>query len=170
MPQNKPLSLGVGAWTLVSDEGGDTELSCGGQVVRALAAVTLLIGDAVYISGDGTVTKDAVTGNHLKLAGIVVGGRAFGRTAIQRAADVGSQAALATQEVYVCILGLCYGVAQAAIAAGAYVKPDVTTAGRVLTATITTDVAAGDTGRIIGRAWQAAAGAASKLLILVVHI
>lgn len=167
MPQNKALSLGVSSWTLVSDEGGDTEIACGGQVLRALAGGTLNVGDAVIITADGTVNKDTTTGNHLKAAGIVVGGRAFGRNAIQRANDVGSQAALVNQEVYVCVLGLCYGVAQAAILAGAYVRPDTTTAGRLLTGTITTDVAAGDSGKMIGKAWQAAAGAASKFLVMV---
>lgn len=164
MPQTKNITLAT-SWTLLTDEGGDTELACGGIVIRAKAGATLLVGDAVFISGDGTVNKSAVAADHLKAAGIVIGGRGFGRHAIQRLADVGVQAALVNEEVYVCQLGLCIGVAQAAIAAGAFVKPDVTTAGRLLTAAVTTDLVAGDTGRMIGRAWQAAAGAASKFIV-----
>lgn len=167
MPQNKAISAGGSSWVLVTDEGGDTELACGGLVVRAKAGGTLKVGDAVIITGDGTVNIDTVTGNHLKAAGLVIGGRSFGRNAIQRAADVGLACALVNEEVYVCVQGLCYGVAQAAITAGAYVRPDTTTAGRLLTATITTDLVAGDSGKIVGKAWQAAAGAASKFIVLV---
>src|SRR5882724_6388895 len=99
MPQNRGIS-DLTAWTLASDESGDSEIACGGQVIRALAAVTLLIGDAVFISADGTVSKSVTTADFLKSAGLVIGGRAFGRNAIQRANDVGAQCALATQEVY----------------------------------------------------------------------
>jgi len=140
-------------------------LACGGLIIRAKAALTLAIGDAVFISGDGTVSKSVTTADFLKAAGVVIGGRAFGRHAIQRAADVGLAAALVNEEVYVCQLGLCQGVAQAAITAGAFVKPDVTTAGRLNVALATTDLVAGDTGKIIGRAWTAAAGAASKFIV-----
>lgn len=165
MPQNKALSAGVASWLLLTDEGGDTELACGGIVVRAKAALTLAVGDAVWISGDGIVSKSLVTADFLKVAGVVLGGRAFGRNAIQRQNDVGVQCALINEEVFICQLGLCFGVAQAAITAGAYVKPDVTTAGRLNVATVTTDLAAGDTGKMIGRAWTAAAGAASKFIV-----
>ncbi len=154
-------------WILSNDEGGDSEIASGGLVLRAIAGGTLLVGDAVILTANGTVNKDTVTGNHLKACGIVLGGRNFGRNMIQRKLDVGAQAALVNQEVYVCITGLCYGVAQAAIAQGAYVRPDTTTAGRLLTGTVTTDVAAGDTGKMIGKAWEAAAGAASVFLVLV---
>lgn len=162
MPQNKEFN-GI-SWIILTDE-VDNEIACGGIVLRAKAAAALLIGDAVWISADGTVNKSATTADFLKLAGIVLGGRAFGRNAIQRANDVGLQCANANEEVYICQLGLCFGVAQAAITAGAFVKPDVTTAGRLNVATITTDLAAGDTGKIVGRAWQAAAGAASKFIV-----
>lgn len=161
MPQNKHFN-GF-SWILVGDE--ESEIATGGIVVRAKAAVALLLGDAVFISADGTVSKSTTTADFLKGAGIVIGGRTFGRNAIQRANDVGLQCAAANEEVYVCQLGLCYGVAQAAIGAGAFVKPDVTTAGRLNVATITTDTVAGDTGKIVGRAWQAAAGAASKFIV-----
>jgi len=108
MPQNKALSGGVASWMLLTDEGGDTELATGGLVVRAKAAATLLLGDAVWISGDGTVNKSTVAADHQKSAGLVIGGRAFGRNAIQRQNDVGSQCALVNEEVYVCVLGLCW--------------------------------------------------------------
>jgi len=164
MPQNKPLSAGETSWSLLTDEGGDTEIACGGLVVRAKAALTLLIGDAVWISGDGTVSKTAVAADHQKAAGLVIGGRAFGRSAVQRQNDVGVQAGLVNEEIYVCVLGLCWGVAQAAIVAGAVVKPDVTTAGRLLTAVLG---AGADEGKNIGKAWTAAAGVASKFIVLV---
>lgn len=159
--------LTVMPWILANDEGGDTEIASGGMVLRALAGNTLKVGDSVILTANGTVSSDIVTGNHLKAAGIVLGGRNFGRQAIQRKNDVGQVAALINQEVYVCISGLCYGVAQAAIAQGAYVRPDVTTLGRLLTGTVTTDLVAGDTGKMIGKAWEAAAGAASVFLVLV---
>lgn len=164
MPQTKNITVGT-SWTLLTDESGDTELACGGLVIRAKAGATLLIGDAVFISAAGAVNKSVTAADHLKAAGLVIGGRNFGRHAIQREADVGLTAALVNEEVYICQFGLCWGVAQAAITAGAYVKPDVTTAGRLLTATVTTDLVAGDTGRMIGRAWEAASGAADKFLV-----
>lgn len=164
MPQTKNITVAT-SWTLLTDEGGDTELACGGLVIRAKAGGTLLVGDAVFISAAGTVNKSVTAADHLKAAGIVIGGRNFGRHAIQREGDVGLTAALVNEEVYVCQLGLCWGVAQAAITAGAYVKPDTTTAGRLLTATVTTDLVAGDTGRMIGRAWEAASGVADKFLV-----
>jgi len=164
MPGNKQIGS-LSSWILLTDDYGDTELTVGGLCIRAKAGATLLVGDAVFISAAGAVNKSTTAADHLKAAGIVIGGRNFGRGAIQRSADIGLTAALVNEEVYICQIGLCYGVAQAAITAGAYVKPDVTTAGRLLTATVTTDLVAGDTGRMIGRAWEAAAGAASKFIV-----
>ena len=140
-------------------------INVGGRVVRYTAAAALNVGDAVFISAAGTVNKSTVAADHLKRAGIVVGGEAIGaaRVAVQRAADVGKAAAAAGQAVLVAVDGsICYAVAQAAIAAGAAVKPDLTTAGRVLTATI---AAAADFGRVLGLAIEAAAAAGDKIRI-----
>lgn len=161
MAQNKGLQ-GM-SWILVTDEFGDSEIASGGLVVRAKAAAALNVGDAVFLSADGTVNKSTTAGNHLLAPGIVIGGRQFGRQAIQRVNDVGAvAAAAANEEVYVCIHGLCYAVSGAAITIGQSVKSDTGTAGRVIAGTVSTDH-----GKMLGKAWQAAGGAAVKILILV---
>ena len=152
-------------WIICNDE-LEGEIAVGGLIVQAKAGGTLLIGDAVFISAAGTVNKSTVAADHTKQCGLVVGGQRYGhRQIVQRQLDVGLQAALVNEFVYVCIKGLAWGVAQAAIAtAGVPVKPDVTTAGRLLTATLG---AGADEGKLLGKAWQTAAGAASVFLVLV---
>lgn len=147
-------------WVIGDDETETPRgISIGGRVIRYVAAGSLNIGDAVVLSAAGVVNKSAVSADGLKRVGIVVGGEQIGlaRVVVQRKNDIGKLAATVNQAVLVAHVGVCWAVAQAAIAAGAYVKPDVTTPGRVLTAAVTTDVAAGDTGKIIGIAIDAAA-------------
>ena len=159
MPQNRIITNLP--WLLVNDELGG-EIAAGGILLQAKAAAALNIGDCVFVSAAGTVNKSTTAGDHTEVCGIVVGGRNFERHAIQRTADVGKAAAATGGEVFVCISGLCYGVAQAGIAVGVSIKPDVTTAGRVLTGTVSTDH-----GKMVGKAWQNATTAGDKILVLV---
>lgn len=168
-------------WILLSDD--DSAEGVGGLLVVYKAAAALNVGDAVFISAAKTVNKSVTAANHNKRAGVVVGGQKFGRGVVQRKNDVGTQAAAANEDVYVCIAGICYVVAQAAITAGAPIKLDTTTAGRVLTAAVltiasgvvavTSNAANGDIingegeSRILGHAIEAAAAVGDKIRALI---
>lgn len=134
----KPTCL---PWILNNDANGDDAgaFATGGLVVLAKAAVTLLIGDAVFWSAAGVVSKTTVAGDRLKRAGIVVGGVSRGLTdyileALQTPLDIGEQAALVNETVLVCYRGICVGVTDSAIAAGAQVTFSAATAGRLVVA------------------------------------
>lgn len=165
-------------WILLSDMDDDAE-GTGGLLEVFTAAAALNVGDAVFISAAKTVNKSVAAADHNKRCGVVVGGQKLGRGVVQRKLDVGVQAAAANERVYICFAGVCYVVAQAAIAAGAPIKLDVTTAGRVLTAAVltiaagavavTSTAANGDIingegeSRILGHAIEAAAAAGDKI-------
>jgi len=162
MPQNREVTNIP--WIIGDDEvDSPADIAMGGRVVRYKAGGTLNVGDSVCISAPGTVNKTVTTAEHFKRVGIVVGGQAISpgiRGVIARQNDVGVQAALVNQWVLVVCTGVYWAVAQAAIAAAAYVRPDTTTAGRVLTATTVADA-----GKILGLAIDAAAIAGDKIRI-----
>lgn len=84
--------------------------------------------------------------------------------AIDRKLDVGVQAAQVNERVLVLRVGKYYVVSDAAVTAGDPLTPGTGTAGRAKTGTITTDVAAGDSGRLLGNALETAGGAAVVIL------
>ena len=116
----------------------------GGRVIRAIAAATLKIGDVVFWSASRKVDKTpTATTNHYKVAGVVVSGKNFHNEVPHDASIVGSTAALVDEEVIVCFSGVCFVVADAAIAAGVPIAPSTTVAGRVRPATALAAAAAG---------------------------
>ena len=139
--------------------------SPGGEVEMYAAGAALNVGDVVYFSAAFSVNKSATAGTTLgKLAGVVVGGAKTDMRACTRKLDVGLQAAATGEAVLVLVKGKTYVVAAAALSAGDLVAADTTTAGRVKAGTHTTDLAAGNSGNLVGNLLEAAAGAASVAL------
>lgn len=156
-------------WELYNDANGEDAgaFATGGGVIVCTAAAALNIGDAVYLSAAFNVNKSAVAGNQALVAGIVVGGTARSvqsgtMEVIQRAGDIGLQAAATGDPVLVAIHGLAVAVADGVIAAGALVKLGVATAGRVTAAVVATDA-----GKILGKAFDAAAANGDKIRVLI---
>jgi hypothetical protein len=147
--------------------GGPVSLT-GGLVVKLKAAAQLLLGDSVYLSAALTVNKSNVAATNLARVGVVVGGKGYYGETSQDILDIGDPAVAANDDVFVCYCGVAYAIADAAIVAGVKVTAGgTTTAGRVKTATVTTDVVAGDSGRIIGTALDAAGAAGDKIRVMV---
>ncbi len=129
----------------------NTALAIGYNDVRPfIAAATLLIGDAVYLTAAGLVNKSATAGNYSAFIGIVVGGYSFekenGLSFVSTL--VGNTAALVNELVWVATGGVAYANAGAAITRGNPVGISGTS-GRV------DDIAAGNA---IGIALEAASG------------
>lgn len=120
----------------------------GGVILPFAAAAALNVGDVVWISADMTVNKSVVPADHQKLIGVVVGGarssplfQATGApTNIDAIEPVYDPVAIAAgivaagavgETVFVCVLGMCYVICDAVIAAGLRLSPSVTVAGRV---------------------------------------
>lgn len=139
----------------------------GGIVKVFQAAAPLNIGDFVWISGLNQVNKSAVAADHVKSLGIVVGGDLTNMEAQSEAAQVGNPAAsnvaIAGQpgnipsRVMVCVYGVCWVVADAAIAVGLPIAGSILVAGRIRAAVL--PVAAADS-RVVGRLLKAAGAAA----------
>jgi hypothetical protein len=148
------------------DQEGFEGASPGGRCKIFKAGATLLVGDVVYLSAAMTVNKSLVAATVLgKLAGVVVGGYRTSMLALTRKLDQGIQAALVGEAVIVLYDGKYYVVSDAAIAVNDIITTaTVTTAGRVKVGTITTDLVAGDTGRIVGNALEVAGGAGVTVL------
>lgn len=144
-----------------ADLGADTP---GGLVRRYLSAGTLLVGDVVFLSAALTANKSAVEADYNKHLGVVVGGTQTGMEILQDDIDIGVNAALIGQEVWVCYAGKAKVVTGAAVTLGDKITGSTVTAGRVATASITTDLAAGDTGRLLGMALETAGGAGIIIL------
>lgn len=160
-----PELTNYGMMTFSAD---DTPGAPGGTAKRFLASGTLLIGDAVLVSAADTVLKTVTTTNHKNRLGIVVGGTTTFMSALIGSDVVGTQAALTGEQVWVQIDGIAWGVADAAIAAiMTKLRLGTTTAGRLLGGADTTDVAAGQTGLILGQNLDIAAAAAAKIRVLI---
>lgn len=139
----------------------DAVASAGGPTSPFTAAVALSTGDVVSLSADATVTKTAVAADGVKFIGVVVGGGGSfgGGYGLFGPTDTGIALVAAGKVAEVQTHGIAYVVAGAAIAAGAELGLDTTTAGRVLT-----NITA---GQKIGIALEAAAGAGSVLRMLI---
>lgn len=125
---------------------GDTRASIGGPVIKFKAAAALLLGDAVYLSADGTVNKSGTVGNHSKRIGVVVGGANTGNEVITDSAQYGvATVADADEDVLVQVGGVSYVIAGGTIAAGDRVVLDTGTAGRVKAGAAVTATAANPT-------------------------
>lgn len=150
------------------DSSGRYGYSPGGLIDEFSAGASLNIGDVVYISLANTVNKNATAGTTLgKLAGVVVGGAKTDMRVNMRKEDVGILAAAVGERVLVQYLGKTWVVSDAAFNAGDVLAAGTTTAGRAKQGTITTDLAAGSSGNIIGNALETVGGAAVVSLIKV---
>lgn len=148
-----------------ADVNGKYGYAVGGITSLFSAGATLNVGDLVYLSAANTVNKSAVAATVLgKLMGVVVGGWRTDMKALTRKLDVGTQAALVNEAVIVLSRGKYWVVSGAAITAADILTADTGTAGRVKTGTVTTDLVAGDSGRIVGNALEAAGGAAVTIM------
>ena len=141
----------------------------GGQVVRLIAGAALNVGDAVYLSAAGTVNKSITPANYQTAIGIVIGGKqTYGGQGsagiITATGQIGTLAANANEYVLVCFSGIFSAVGGAAIAVGAKVSVDTTTAGRVLGG------AGAIAGQIIGFAMTACGGAGQQFLLWIDHM
>ena len=139
----------------------------GGLATVFTAEAALNIGDNVYLSAAHSVNKSTTQSLYQGVVGIVIGGTATGMKVMQDDNMIGLAAAAAGELVIVCIQGKCKGVADGAITLGTPVTADNTTAGRLETATLTTEAAAGDTGLITGVALETTTTAGNKFLVLV---
>lgn len=146
----------------------------GGICKAFVAAAPLNVGDHVWLSGLNQVNKSAVAADHVKALGIVVGGDLTNGEVQSEAAQVGqpaaSNVAIAGQpgnipsRVLVCIQGVCWAVADAAIAVGLPIAGSILVSGRVRAAVL--PVAAADS-RVIGRLLKASAAAGDVRQVLV---
>lgn len=129
------------------------------------ASTTLLIGDYVYLTNLGTVTKSATVANYTGArVGIVVGGD-FLLDGIAKnhivfdSTLVGKTAGTEGQKVWVAVAGVAYGIANAALA---------TPGARLIAGATSGRVAAGTTaGGIVGIVLTAAADAGDPVKILI---
>lgn len=153
-----PIEKRIASW------GNDPEAvaSAGGPTIPFTAGAALTIGDVVFASAAaGVVNKSAVAADGAKFIGVVVGGGgSFGRNyGLWDSASVGLALVASGKVAEVQVAGIAYVKAGAAIAVGAEVGFDTTTAGRVLT-----NVTA---GQKIGLALDAAAAAGDIIRILI---
>lgn len=139
----------------------DAVASAGGPTIPFTAGAALKIGDAVYVSAANTVNKSVTAADGGKFAGIVVGGGGSfgGDYGIFESASTGLALVASGKVAEVQIAGVAWVVAGGAIAVGATVGLDTTTAGRVLTNATA--------GQIIGIALTAATNPGDKIKILI---
>lgn len=144
--------------------------SPGGEVKIFKAEVALLVGDSVLVSSTvlDQVLKTATATNHKNRVGIVVGGKATDMRVISGTEAVGLAAAAIGESVLVQISGIAWAVADAAIATYMVkLRLGTTTAGRLLGGVDTTDLAAGQTGLILGQNLDIAGAAGDKIRVLI---
>lgn len=144
----------------------ETALASGGDVQVCISATQdLHVGEVVYFSATGAlVDKSTTIANYQTFAGVVVGGRQTGGRAVSKASDIGVLAAHSGELVLVQTSGTANVIAGAAITAPAKVSGDSGTAGRVLGG------AGAVAGQIVGIVLQTAAGAASVVLMQIIHM
>jgi hypothetical protein len=149
------------SWVNIRGESNNLTSNATGGIVHLFtaASTTLLVGDAVYLSGVGIVDKSATAANYVGFVGFVVGGEQNG----YRTEDaVGTTAATSGRPVMVQISG----VARAIVGASGFTAgtnfnavPSAATAGRVIPGT-TADQRLG-----VVLTTQATAGSEVKILI-----
>jgi hypothetical protein len=109
--------------------------SPGGFVRRVTAGASLLIGDyVVIVPGINRAHKTLGSSYYAGglRTGIVVGGTKTGLTVITELGAVGQVAAVAGEDVLICVRGICYGIADATgMKAGNPISSGRTTAGRL---------------------------------------
>lgn len=162
----------VTAFSWLNARGSANELTSnavGGQVHRFTASsTTLLVGDAVRISGVGIVDKSATVGDYATFVGFVVGGDSNN----YRTDDaVGTTAATSGQGVMVQISGIARAIVGAtgftAGTTNVAVSPSAATAGRVIpSAALDATIIA---GRALGVATTTQATAGAEVLVLIKH-
>lgn len=153
----EPTSFGF--INLREDEGMERVGSVGGEVVQLTAAATLLVGDAVFLSGVNTVNKSATASNYVGFIGFVVGGASTGDKTND---TVGTTAATVGQRVLVQVNGIARAIVGASgFTAGTNFNavPSAATAGRVIPGT----TADQRLGKVLTT--QATAGAEVRILI-----
>lgn len=162
---HRPFAAG---WVHYSEDNGESVGQIGGSVVSLLAGASLFIGDIVYISALDTVNKTLVAATQLATVGVVVGGDGTNMSVMQDDALIGvTVAATVGQKVLVAVIGIVKVLSDAAITLGNKVAPaTATTAGRAKTGLATTDLVAGDSGRLIGTALNTVAGAGLVVRVL----
>lgn len=149
------------SWVNIRGSSDEQTGNATGGIVHLFTAssTTLLVGDAVYLSGVGIVDKSATAANYVGFVGFVVGGQSND----YRVDDaVGTTAATSGQKVMVQISG----VARAIVGASGFTAgtnfnavPSAATAGRVIPGT-TADQRLG-----VVLTTQASAGGEVKILI-----
>lgn len=145
------------------------DVGVGGNVHSFIAGATLNVGEVVFLSAAKTVNKTAVAGNQALAIGVVVGGfrtrfeiiDEFATNAVT-AIQTGIQAAQVGEEVLVMVQGIFWVISDAAINVGDPLKVGTNTAGRALTGAVNAD-----SGKIIGIALEAAAGAGLAIKALI---
>lgn len=149
------------SWVNIRGSADEQTGNAVGGIVHLFTAstTTLLVGDAVYLSGVGIVDKSATAANYVGFVGFVVGGQSNG----YRVDDaVGTTAATSGQKVMVQISGVARGIVGASgFTAGTNFNavPSAATAGRIIPGT-TADQRLG-----VVLSTQASAGAEVKVLI-----
>jgi hypothetical protein len=149
------------SWVNIRGSSDENTSNATGGIVHLFTAnsTTLLVGDAVYLSGVGIVEKSATAANYVGFVGFVVGGDANGN----RTGDpVGTTAATSGQNVIVQISGVARAIVGATgFTAGTNFNavPSAATAGRVIPGT-TADQRLG-----VALTTQATAGGEVKILI-----
>lgn len=149
------------SWVNIRGDSDEQTSNATGGIVHQFTAssTTLLVGDAVYLSGVGIVDKSATAANYVGFVGFVVGGQSNG---FRTNDAVGTTAATSGQRVMVQISG----VARAIVGASGFTAgtnfnavPSAATAGRVIPGT-TADQRLG-----VVLTTQATAGSEVKILI-----
>lgn len=150
-----------------SDE--NTNNAVGGNVHRFSAGGTLLVGDAVFISGPGAVNKSTTVADYANFVGFVVGGQSNN---FRTDDAVGTTAATTGQGVMVQISGIARAIVGAtgftAGTSNVAVAASGATAGRVIpTATLDATIIV---GRTLGVATTTQATAGAEVRVLIQHM
>lgn len=149
------------SWVNIRGGASNLDSNATGGIVHLFTAssTTLLVGDAVYLSGVGIVDKSATAANYVGFVGFVVGGE---QNSYRTDDAVGTTAATSGRPVMVQISG----VARAIVGASGFTAgtnfnavPSAATAGRVIPGT-TADQRLG-----VVLTTQATAGSEVKILI-----
>lgn len=149
------------SWVNVRGNSDNTTSNAVGGIVHLFTAstTTLLVGDAVFLTGVGIVNKSATASNYVGFVGFVVGGDS---NSYRTNDAVGTTAATSGQKVMVQISGVARAIVGATgFTAGTNFNavPSAATAGRIIPGT-TADQRLG-----VALTTQATAGGEVKILI-----
>lgn len=121
---------------VLQEPGVDIGRGVSGTLIEYTALSALKLGEAVYTQAAGVVEKSSTVGNHIYVAGIVVGGWNTDMQAIADSALVNVlTAADAGERVLVLVHGIYWIISGGAITAGGQIVMDTGTAGRAKAAT-----------------------------------